>query len=129
MQTERGGPRPRVSCMVAWNARTRASALGLWFDAFHMNDGNPILLVDDDENDLVLMETAFEQSKFGCPVQTFGDGQQLIEYLQRAMSESGGARLPSLVLLDLKMPGKNGFDVLAWAQGHARLKGIPFVVV
>ena len=89
----------------------------------------PILLVDDDENDVLLMQTAFEDSQLDCPIKSVSDGQEAMEFLEQAVRANSLAVLPSAVLLDLNMPRKNGFEVLGWARNQPRLKGIPFVVL
>lgn len=90
----------------------------------------PILLVDDDENDLLLMQTAFEEIQFDYPIKTVADGQEAIDYLERAtLAKQAESPLPVAVLLDLNMPRKTGFEVLIWARNQPHLKGISFIVL
>jgi CheY-like chemotaxis protein len=91
----------------------------------------PILLVDDDENDRILISAALEKIPFDdAPLHMVGDGQAAIDYLQHACSaNSSKDPLPSFVLLDLNMPRKNGLEVLKWVRTQPRLASVAFVVL
>jgi CheY-like chemotaxis protein len=83
-----------------------------------------ILHVDDDPNDLLLLAHACKAASLSCVVTSAADGEMAIEYLS---GEGNFANrklhpLPSLVLLDLKMPRKSGFEVLSWIRHHPKLK-------
>ena len=86
---------------------------------------NPIvLIVDDSENDALLMRTVFERAGLVEPLQFARDGVEAINYLQGA-GAYGNRRefpLPTVMLLDLNMPRKNGFEVLAWLRQQPALK-------
>lgn len=79
-----------------------------------MNDPCGVIVVDDDSNDLALIERAFAKSGCEAAVVLAGSVRAAREALERA-----GARLPRVVLLDLKMPGENGFELLAWVRGRS----------
>ena len=83
-----------------------------------MNPRQTILLVDDSENDLFLMRVAFKKAVFNSPLQEVHNGEQAIAYLkgESIYSDRNQYPLPSVMLLDLNMPMKNGFDVLAWVR-------------
>ena len=85
-----------------------------------------VLVVDDDENDVLLLRRAFQ--KLGLPhrLTHITDGQQAINYLQNI---SIAQHEPSLLLLDLKMPLLDGFDVLHWLQTSSKGGYIPVVVL
>ncbi|MBA2848957.1 response regulator [Thermosulfuriphilus ammonigenes] len=90
-----------------------------------------ILLVEDDPNDVILIKRAFDRARIANPIQVAQDGEEAIAYL--AGSEPYHDRslypLPMLVLLDLKMPRKSGFDVLAWIRAQEVLRRLPVVVL
>ncbi|HFB83474.1 MAG TPA: response regulator [Thermodesulfatator sp.] len=90
-----------------------------------------ILLVEDDPNDVILIKRAFDRARIANPIQVAQDGEEAIAYL--AGSEPYHDRslypLPMLVLLDLKMPRKSGFDVLAWIRAQEGLRRLPVVVL
>jgi CheY-like chemotaxis protein len=82
-----------------------------------------ILQVDDDRNDWFFLEHAFRSVGITYPLQIARDGQEAIDYLSGTTEFADRRRfpLPCLVLLDLKMPRKDGFEVLAWIRKHSDL--------
>jgi CheY-like chemotaxis protein len=83
----------------------------------------PILVVDDEANDLLLFRRAASKAGIAHPVETASDGEEAILRLQDA-----GAPIPLVVVLDLKMPRRTGFEVLEWVRGHAGLRRLPIVI-
>jgi CheY-like chemotaxis protein len=90
-----------------------------------------ILHVDDDSNDAVLFQHACQKAGIDCNLQNVEDGDQAITYLRGAEKFADRQRypIPTLVLLDLKMPRLNGFDVLAWVRSDRQLRALPVVVL
>ena len=92
-----------------------------------------ILLVEDDPNDVLLIRRAFTKAGLGLPdcMQVVGDGEGAIDYLGGSGPYSSRERfpLPAVVLLDLKLPRKSGFEVLEWLRGQPGLRRIPVVVL
>jgi CheY-like chemotaxis protein len=89
-----------------------------------MRIADPIVLVADDcEYDALLMETVFQRAGFVHPLRFVCDGEQAIAYLEGTGSYANRILhpLPSVLLLDLKMPRKDGFQVLAWIRDHPAL--------
>ncbi|MFC4638243.1 response regulator [Deinococcus hohokamensis] len=82
-----------------------------------------ILLIDDNPQDRFLAEEAFEQVCPDCQLITQPSGKDALAYLQKA------ARLPDVLLLDVNMPGMNGFEVLAALKADPRLALIPVVML
>lgn len=74
----------------------------------------PILLVEDDENDVFLLTKAMKRLGIGNPLRVACDGQQAIDYVegQGKFSDRQEYPEPYLVLLDLKLPHVKGLDVL-----------------
>ncbi len=95
-----------------------------------MNNHAPILLAEDDENDALLMRVALQKAGVSRPLIVARDGQETVDYLEGRgpYADRGRFPLPALLLLDLKMPRMNGFDVLAWLQGRPEL-ALPVVVL
>ena len=83
-----------------------------------------VLIVDDSENDTLLMRTVFERAGFVQPLQFARDGVDAIAYLHGDGAYSDRTRfpLPTVMLLDLNMPRKNGFEVLEWIRQQPALK-------
>jgi len=92
-----------------------------------------VLLVEDDLNDIFLVKRAFKIAKVRNPLQVVTDGQDAIHYL------SGNGRyadreaypLPKLIVMDIKMPRRSGFEVLQYVKGGGNhlLRRIPIVIV
>src|SRR5687767_1280686 len=91
----------------------------------------PILLVEDDPNDVWLVKHAFQSAGISNPLRIVSDGQEAIDYLKGngAFSDRGAFPLPRLVLLDLKMPRLNGFDVIVWMRRHYPWKLTPIIIL
>ena len=90
-----------------------------------------ILLVEDREEDIIIIQRAFERTKIPAAIQPVRDGEEAIAYLQGMgpYSNRTDYPLPWLVLLDLKMPGMTGFDVLRWIRSQPGLRRLVVVVL
>jgi CheY-like chemotaxis protein len=90
-----------------------------------------ILVAEDNDSDLLLLQRALKLARVLCPVHAVRDGEEAIAYLNGDGKYSNRADypLPSLVLLDLKMPHKNGFEVLQWIRSHSTLSRLPVLVL
>src|SRR5215468_3815305 len=91
----------------------------------------PILLAEDDENDIFLMGRAFDRAGIPNPLFVVRNGQEAIDYLSGAgdFAQRGKFPLPGLMLLDLKMPWMDGFDVLVWLRRHPSFDALPVIVL
>lgn len=90
------------------------------------NPESPILIADDESDDSFILLRRLKRAGVVNPVLLFRDGEELIQFLEN-WSETKAA-IPVLLLLDLKMPRVDGFDVLTWL-GHSRLKNLPVTVI
>ena len=91
-----------------------------------------VLLVEDDLNDIFLVKRAFKKARLQNPLQVVTDGQEAIHYLRGLgkYSDREAHPLPTLIVMDIKMPRKTGFEVLEWVKGQGRpLRRIPIVIV
>lgn len=79
-----------------------------------------ILLVEDNDDDAFFFEKALQRLGLPLQVDRVTDGAEAVDYLMRLFDHSGvpGALKPTLVLLDLKLPKMNGFEVLEWIRSH-----------
>jgi CheY-like chemotaxis protein len=88
---------------------------------------NPLLLyVEDEENDRVLVQYALKRSVPHVTLITAPDGVEAIRWLS---GRAGTNRHLSCVLLDLNLPRKNGFEVLAWIRQQPEYKDLRVVVL
>jgi CheY-like chemotaxis protein len=91
-----------------------------------------VLLVEDDLNDIFLVKRAFKMAHLRNPLQVVTDGQEAINYLkgESKYSDRQAFPLPKLIVMDIKMPRRSGFDVLQWVKGNGgTLRRIPIVIV
>ena len=88
-----------------------------------------MLVADDDEDDQLLMQEAIKESKLKVNLHFVEDGEELLHYLkhQGKYSQSKFPR-PSLILLDLNMPKKDGREVLKEIKANDELRQIPVVI-
>src|SRR5688572_10273895 len=83
-----------------------------------------ILVAEDNEDHVVLIRRAFKQARFLNPVHVVQDGAEAIAYLngEGKYADRNEYPMPGLLLLDLKMPNKNGFEVMEWIRAQLALR-------
>jgi CheY-like chemotaxis protein len=91
----------------------------------------PILAAEDNPDDLFLLERAFEKADLGKQLRIARDGQEASDYLEGngRYGDRDQFPLPLLLLLDLKMPRRSGFEVLAWMRGRPETARIPVIIL
>jgi CheY-like chemotaxis protein len=87
----------------------------------------PILIAEDDSDDAFLLMRAFGRAGITNPVDLVSDGQKAVDYLEELPRKK--SLLPRLLVLDIKMPLLNGFDVLRWVRSQPGLKRLPVIVL
>ena len=90
-----------------------------------------ILVAEDNGDHIILIERAFKQARFLNPIRVVGDGAEAIAYLNGDGKYADRAEypLPGLLLLDLKMPNKDGFEVMEWIRTQPALRYLKIVVL
>jgi two-component system response regulator len=90
----------------------------------------PILMADDDPDDRLLLQEAFQEAGLTAPLLFVEDGEELMDFLRRQGRHSGqDAPLPGLILLDLNMPRKDGREALREIRADHALRRIPIVIL
>lgn len=91
----------------------------------------PILLVEDNPDDVELTRIAFAEAKIANPLHVVGNGSDALDYLFRRGAHAGrtGEDAPALVLLDLNMPRMDGREVLQAIRAEASTRSLPVVVM
>jgi len=87
---------------------------------------DPILVVDDDEDDLLTFQRAAARAHLANPIVCLNNGEEVVRYFSSAAAENRPA--PVVIILDLKMPRMNGFEVLDWLRRQPGLRRIPVIV-
>jgi CheY-like chemotaxis protein len=90
-----------------------------------------ILIVDDSLDDFVLLKRAFSKAGVGNPIYWVRSGSEAIKYLsgKEQYEDRTAYPQPSVILLDLKMPDGDGFEVLTWIRNKFPNGGLLVVVL
>ena len=91
-----------------------------------MNTALPILLIEDNPMDVDLTRRAFIRHNLANPLEVLRDGQEALDFIA---GRRAGEPVPSLILLDLKLPKVSGLDVLRAIRAHPDLGTVPVVVL
>ena len=87
-----------------------------------------ILLVEDKPSDVRLIVEAFKENKIHSNISVVGDGEEALKFLFKK-GPYKDAPDPNIVLLDLKLPKKNGHEVLKKLKGTEELQKIPVIIL
>jgi two-component system response regulator len=90
-----------------------------------------ILLVEDNPDDVKLTLRAFAKNNFKNPISVARDGVEALDFLfaQGDFADRAGLPMPTLVLLDLKLPRMDGLQVLKAMRADARTRLTPVVIL
>jgi len=96
-----------------------------------MNQPAHILLVEDNRMDIELTLDAFREARLGNSVHVAHNGREALDYLtgEGKYADRKEYPLPNIILLDLKMPGIDGFEVMRRAKVMPGIKRIPIIVL
>jgi CheY-like chemotaxis protein len=94
-----------------------------------MSPGNDlVLIVEDDPDDRELLARAFRKAKVALPLRFAVDGDEAVAFLGETIAAPAQPR-PVVILLDLKLPRRSGFEVLDWIKQHPILRRIPVIIL
>lgn len=90
----------------------------------------PILYVEDEESDVLLLRHAFTKAGISNAVHTAQDGKVALDYLAGNPPFGDRARypLPGLILLDLNLPFRSGLEVLGWLRQQPQIRHLPVLI-
>lgn len=94
-------------------------------------DRIPILLAEDDPDDQYLISEAIDENHLNARLYVVSDGEELLDYLKRRgkYADEETWPMPSLILLDLNMPRKDGREALREIKADPALQHIPVVAL
>jgi CheY-like chemotaxis protein len=97
----------------------------------HPQTSISILMADDDADDRLMAQEAFEEARLANALHFVEDGEELLDYLYRRGEYAGRsvAQQPGLILLDLNMPKKDGREALKEIKEDPALRHLPIVVL
>jgi len=87
-----------------------------------------ILLVEDNEDDAIIIQEVFADMRWATLTHVVRDGEEALDYLRR-QGQYQVVRRPDIVLLDINMPKKNGFEVLEAMKKDPRLQALPVIML
>jgi DNA-binding response OmpR family regulator len=90
---------------------------------------NLIMLVEDSEDDVDLMVRAIRRNGISNKLVVMSDGQEVLDYFFRAEEDKELGELPTVVLLDIKLPKVDGLEVLRRLRENERTKLLPVVML
>jgi CheY-like chemotaxis protein len=94
-------------------------------------EGDPVLIADDSPTEIFFLLRAFSGARVKNPIFTVRSGKDALAYLAGTGKFADRSLFPSpkIVLLDLRMPAPDGFELLAWKQKQPQMKDVLFVAM
>jgi CheY-like chemotaxis protein len=87
------------------------------------------MLIDDDRAHLVLTQKYLEKAGANRPIISYSNSELALAYLEEAKTGATAARVPGLIVCDLKMPMVGGLEVLSWLKARREFEGLPVVML
>ena len=96
-----------------------------------MDKNDVVLVAEDNPDDALLLRRALEKAGIHARLKLVSDGEEMLLYLQAkgAYADRASNPMPSLIILDLKMPRRSGLEVLAWLSENSELSVVPTIVL
>lgn len=96
-----------------------------------MNTSDLIFIIEDNEDDIFFMKRALKQANITAPLHVANDGMQAISYLNGdgIYNDRTLYPVPNLIFLDLKLPYKDGFEILSWIRSHPNYDNTKVIIL
>ncbi len=90
-----------------------------------------VLLAEDNDDEVMLFKRAFKHAEINHSLRVVHDGEEAIAYLngEGKFADRSEHPFPVLLLLDLRMPRKDGLQVLRWMRGQPAIKSLPVIML
>lgn len=85
-----------------------------------------VLLVEDDEHDIMAIKTIWSKLALEHSLEVIRDGVECVEFFENG---GAGARPPSLIIMDIKLPRMDGIELLSWLKQRDAVKHVPVVML
>jgi CheY-like chemotaxis protein len=95
----------------------------------NMTPNDLVLIAEDNPDDALLLRRALARASVPARLKIVADGEEMLVYLRGAYADRASQPLPSLIILDLKMPRKSGLEVLQWISENSHLSVVPTIVL
>src|SRR5687768_8387417 len=89
----------------------------------------PIMLVDDDPDDLFIMQRLLAKAGVQNKTETFEDPRAGLDHLAREISNPDPRFMPCVLFCDLDMPEMSGFEVITWSRAQPALARLIIIIV
>ncbi|HMJ66414.1 MAG TPA: response regulator [Candidatus Binatia bacterium] len=100
-------------------------------DVLSSQTSDAVLLAEDSDDDILLFQRAYSSAGVHSPLHIVRDGEEAIRYLKGRgkFTDRTLYPVPRLLVVDLKMPRRNGFDVIQWVRRESDLKALHIIVL
>ena len=90
-----------------------------------------VLLVEDNPDDVFFIKWAFKKARLDLTLTVVSDGRDAVDYLQGnpPYGDRVAYPLPTLIILDLRLPGMHGLEVLRWIRSHPAFQRLPITIL
>jgi CheY-like chemotaxis protein len=91
----------------------------------------PILIAEDNSDDVLMLEIALKKAGIANPIHAVGDGEETMAYFagRGAYANRNQFPLPGALFLDLRLPRRNGFEVLQWLRSRVEFNDLLIVIL
>jgi CheY-like chemotaxis protein len=97
-------------------------------DEIMAQPSEPLLVAEDSDEDFEILELLMQQMQVQNPIHRCTNGDKVLDFIYQALEPTKERALPSVILLDLNLPGTDGREVLEQLKQDQSLKEIPIVV-